>query len=296
MIIKKKSYKTLRSFQQKVMYVLQDKGRRDPHSTWAIFHNFCGTDPQQIIQEMEANAALLPPRKDRNLCLMDILSFHPKDCEKITEESLREVAQEYIQARGLDRHYVLAVPHIEEKHLHIHLVYSANEVGARKVQHLSNGRFGRIKRDFELWQISRFPEWIHSIVQTKKRKRKPERVKDQEIQMKKRIGSTQTEKEKIWKTLSPLFARSNTMQEFCQLIGQKSPYSVYEYRGKPNGVETKEGIKHRFSKLQLTAKILGQLEPLTAEQSRIQSRQRQLKKIHDDHLRKKREKGREKDH
>lgn len=286
MIIKKIGYKTTRSFRTKIDYALTDKGRRDPLSSWAIFHNFQSIEQESLVREMEENSALLPPRKGRNLCYMDVLSFHPKDREKISQEALREVAQRYIQDRGLDRHFVLAVPHMEEEHLHVHVVYSANEIGAKRVPHWSNKQFANMKRGFERWQIERFPEWSHSVVQTKsKDQRSRQRPVDKEIQMKKRIGQHLTKKEKLWQQLSPLFVRSKTIDEFCKLIESNTPYKVYVYRGRPNGILV-DGVKHRFVKLQLTAKILRQLEPLDQEQNRIQNRRKQLRKIFDVHQRK----------
>ncbi len=55
------------------------------------------------------------------------LSFSPKDAEKLSDEKMTEIAEEYMERMGIRDTQFLLVRHLDREHPHCHLVY--NRIG-----------------------------------------------------------------------------------------------------------------------------------------------------------------------
>lgn len=91
----------------------------------------------------------LHKRKGETKFYHSILSFHKDD--KLTPEQLKLVARKYAKER-YPNSMVVALPHFDSDHLHIHSLASSVEVGTGRTRYLTRKEFSEVKQAMETWQ------------------------------------------------------------------------------------------------------------------------------------------------
>lgn len=155
MIIKSMSRKD-RCTHQLIQYIF-----RDSENLTVMQNMNCRIDPVDIANELHDNSKLLPARKNGTVYFHEILSFAKEDHQKLSAAILYDISRTYMYMRG-ENHKGIARIHTDKDHLHIHFVFSSNEVGSNKRRRLSKAEFSRLKQSMSLYQQRKYPELTHS--------------------------------------------------------------------------------------------------------------------------------------
>lgn len=264
MIIKMLRCKQRSDIGRLVDYVLSDKERiANINDTFFIAHNMYARDRSEFKKAFYDNDAFRKKRKNSVVIYHEVLSFSSKD--KITLEMLEDITQKYIALRANDA-VVLAKPHIEEGHIHVHILISGTACCSSKVMRLDNKQFTDIRKSIEAYQIKKYPQLHNSIVHINKKDqyRSQEKAakntrKERGLQTKKRMGAhKKLDKEKLQKALFEMLDYSQTKDDFMRFLEQEN-LELYLYRGKLTGVIYK-GRKYRFRTLGIPKERLLALE------------------------------------
>lgn len=149
---------------QLVEYILYDKGRAKGKHAFILTQNLKGNSAKDWIRQLKNNE---PPkgrlRKNATRVIHEIISFHVKDSNRITAAILEDIAREYMRFRSPNGIFV-AVPHIEDAHLHIHIAGSPWEYRSTKSLRMSHKEFKELKLSIQGYQQTRYPELTHSLV------------------------------------------------------------------------------------------------------------------------------------
>lgn len=264
MIIKMLRCKQRSDIGRLVDYVLSDKERiTDIKDTFFIAHNMYAQDQEGFKKAFYENDAFRKKRKNGVVIYYEVLSFSAKD--KISLDMLEDITQKYIDFRANDA-VVFAKPHIEEGHVHVHILISGTACCSSKVMRLDNKKFAQIRKSIEEYQLKKYPHLRHSIVHInkKERNRSQERTakntrKERGVQTKKRVGAhKKLDKEKLQKAIFQMLEYSKTKDDFMQFLKQEK-LELYLYREKLAGVIYKNR-KYRFSTLGIPKELLWNLE------------------------------------
>ena len=270
MIIKMLRCKQRSDIGRLVDYVLCDKERiKNINDTFFIAHNMYARNQEEFKKAFYANDEFRKKRKNGVVIYHEVLSFSEKD--KVTLKQLEYITQKYIALRANDA-IVLAKPHIEEGHYHVHLLISGTACCSSKVMRLDNKQFAHVRKSIEKYQLEKYPELTHSIVHINKKekdrlqeKEGKNKRKERGLQTKKRMGThKKLDKEKLQKALFEMLDYSQTKDDFMRFLEQES-LELYLYRGKLTGVIYK-GRKYRFRTLGIPKERL-----LALEQGRVLS-------------------------
>ncbi|MEL6274773.1 MAG: relaxase/mobilization nuclease domain-containing protein [Bacteroidota bacterium] len=163
MIIKSTSRKDV-DFAQIIAY-LHKEGERMERAAITYVHNIDALpdDLEGMVQALEDNDRYRRKRKNGVGFYHDIISFSPKDSATIRQQPwlLRDLIEQYIRLRcphGL----AVARVHLEEDHIHIHVVVSANERESSKSTRISKADFERIKAELQTYRAQHYPILEHS--------------------------------------------------------------------------------------------------------------------------------------
>nr|WP_158867540.1 relaxase/mobilization nuclease domain-containing protein [Maribellus comscasis] len=249
-------------YRRLVNYIMSDRGRVRADNTFTICHNLRSTDTEEIIKEFVANDTFRKRRKRSVVAYHEMITFSPKDADSLNLEVLEDISRKYIELRG-DRALCLAVPHLENKSLHVHFCFSGTEYRSPKTLRLDNKAFRELRLEMERFQQEQYPELKNSLVYLNAWEK--QQVKEQgklqlsapEEQLKKRTGKA-TDKEQLSSLVQHCFQNSASRDDFFQKLISEG-LELYQYRNKVNGLLWK-GRKFRFRTLTLTNTQLAQLE------------------------------------
>jgi hypothetical protein len=108
-------------------YILNDE-KQGADAPFVIRHNVMSKDIPGFIREFKENAdRRIHMRKDQIAINHTILSWSNRDTSQITNEKIRDLANRYIELRGIGNIYVGAL-HTDRDHLHLHLAMSGNQI------------------------------------------------------------------------------------------------------------------------------------------------------------------------
>lgn len=253
MIVKTLRIKT-KDFARLVHYIEDDKGRNQDNSPFdkdfRVFHNISKPDINGAIAALKANDKYRKVRKNSVVLYHEVLSFNPRDSKHITQPMVEDLAHKYIAIRA-EHGVCFAKPHVHDKHLHIHFLFSGVELENRKTLRMDNKKFREVKLDIERHQQQKYPELKHSIVYLDKVKKKEKsNPKEKEFQTKKRLKKQGklSKKEQVHELLQDALDKSDTLESFYNYVQEKQNLEVYKRKGKeePNGIIF-NGKKYRFS-------------------------------------------------
>ena len=241
--------------------------------TTPIYWNVSQCSTNGVYQDLVQNNQYLNVRANSNRLLHDILSFSPEDTPYLNEDKVRALTYQYLRIKAPKN---IAYGRIHKnKHWHVHLLLSPNELYHSKVTHHSKKEFYRIRKDLEHFQKAQYPELVHSIVFLQgKGKSKAPQQSEAERQFQKRTKSPSAT-EKIAKSIKKHLDHSDSMDAFTDRLLQYG-YVPYEYRNKVNGIVFNQK-KYRFSRLGITKAMLQSLD--RKENREVQKRLRELEQL-----------------
>ena len=260
------------SFRQLLDYInrpaSEEKGSR------AILHNMetaQGEDLDALTAEFEANAAWLPPRRNGNVLLHEIISFSQGDREFLTEDLIEAFAREYLDRRAPGAK-AYARAHFDRQHPHIHFVISANDVASDRRNRLSRAEFQKLKLAMLEYQKEHYPHLRHSIppwLETQleqgaehdlSESSSPGRAESERKQRLRRERREQlSKKELVVKAVHESMTATTSPEAFFLRMKMRG-YRVYK-RGSGHSVEDlASGKRYRLSTLGLEDDFLQQLE------------------------------------
>lgn len=116
-------------------------------------------DRDAVIRAFENNFTLLPRRANGNALYHEVLSLTRTDgiAKERQVEMVRDIAAQYLKERAPNC-LAYGVAHLDTLYTHVHLVISANEVGARTRYRLSRTQFAEAQRVAERYRLERYPE------------------------------------------------------------------------------------------------------------------------------------------
>ncbi len=272
MIIKSKSYKTTRSFTTVLNYIF----RENEITQGFVLTKFVkGKDlaVETLQRQLLSNEELRVNRRKNNVVLyMDILSFHPKDAEQLTNDKLHQITLKYLSLRAPKSIAVATVHRNEKDHTHLHICFSGLEYKTGKSIRISKDDFQqKVKLPMEQYQQQVFPELMLSKIRHEKSFIiKKEQKKDSEKFLE--MGGELSEKQHLLKILEEVFKTATCEKDFYQKLETKK-IKLYSRNGKITGIEGTR--KFRFSRLGYTSELLHSLEHNPTQYQRLE----QLQKI-----------------
>lgn len=236
MIIKSMSRNT-KSFTQLVEYL--DKEAVLSRQSWNMY---AGND-KQIIREFLENSRHLENSRGKLYLYHEILSLEANNLSlDKQQEILQDLTNHYVKTRA-KHHLAYSVIHNDTKHLHSHLVISANEVYGNKRVRLSKREFKSIQASLEEYKNMKYPELSQTRLYTKQKDISKSKQAEQEIKHKKSKVPT---KEQIREDLEIIFNKSLNAKSLQNSLASKG-YELYQ-RGKITGVIFEEK-KYRLKTL-----------------------------------------------
>jgi len=165
MIIKSKSYKTIKSFKTVTLYILRESEQDQSF----VVTRFVKGNPQDIEalekQFIENEKYRIHKRKNSVRLYMDIISFHADDKNKLRNEDLQKIAEHYIELRAPKSIAVATVHRHEKEHVHLHICFSGIAYRTGKSIRISKSDFThKVKIPMEEFQKQHFPQLQKSII------------------------------------------------------------------------------------------------------------------------------------
>ncbi|MCQ4141598.1 relaxase/mobilization nuclease domain-containing protein [Chryseobacterium sp. EO14] len=257
MIIKSKSYKTTRSFTTVLNYVFREN-ERDNGFVLTKFIKGKGLTVEELGQQLLSNEQFRIHKRKNNVHLyMDILSFHPRDAERLNNEKLHQIALKYLSLRAPKSIAIATVHKNEKNHTHLHICFSGVEYKTGKSIRISKDDFQKkVKLEMEAYQMEFFPELILSKIRHEKSITPKKQLKKDHEKIMESFGEI-SEKQKLLKVLEEAFTISKSEKYFYKKLQEKG-LQLYSRNGKITGIKGKR--KFRFKTLGYTPEILQQLE------------------------------------
>lgn len=262
----------------------QQLEREQLPAAFIIKHNVLANSIEGFVKEFRENeAGRIHKRADQTSVHHTILSWSNKDKERVTDTMLRDMAKQYIQARGPQCKFVGTV-HKDKDHIHLHLVMSGTTLNGRSSR-ISKQEFHEVKQKVQAYQKEKYPELAHSL---------PEHGKGRRVELTK-------EERKIIKfderasvktiLLRCLEATEHTSAKQLFTALQAQGFTTYSRGGSITGVQHESGLKFRFSRLPIDiSKLLEADRKTTIQEKEMEalsklrqskgrtSRQQQVKK------------------
>jgi hypothetical protein len=215
-------------------YVVDDK-KTDNSDIYT--HNLRSNTIEGYVQEFIENEAFRQhTRSDQIFLFHEIVSFHANENkEDITKATIDDLVMEYIRLRG-DTGIIVAAPHFDRSHVHIHFCVSALHFRTGKSFGLSNAKLQELKLSFQQYHKQHYPELSKSF---------PQHTKGT-----KALTHAQwhvKQRKEITAQVQALFSLSVSQKDFLTKLRDAGLHH-YERNGKPTGIEY-EGLKFRFSRL-----------------------------------------------
>ncbi|MGB1216680.1 MAG: relaxase/mobilization nuclease domain-containing protein, partial [Saprospiraceae bacterium] len=270
MVIKGTRIHQANCFAQKIDYIMSDKGRAYGLETFELFKNVRGHNRDGAVNSFETNDRYRQEnakrKKVRNsvVCYHDIISFHHRDKQNLTDEKLQDLTEKYIELRCPNA-VVYSKAHIHNKNIHVHLLISGSEYKSQVLTRLSDAKWKKVRKDIEQYQKEQYPELRHSLVYQnlgeKKRKGKAKRLEDEKM-LKKRQPTKILDKDLMKNAVRDFFKVARSEQHFQDLM---KGHGVEFYQRKIGGKEQPYGVlcngrKMRFSTIGLDKGMMEELK------------------------------------
>lgn len=268
MIIKFKSRKRIHSSKQACRYILTEDGKlKNPFAAPALFQNIKRLDIDTIHKDFLENHKFSKQRKNGIALCHEILAIHDKDTPHVTNDMLQDLMEKYIELRGLkDTAVLIAKAHIHEDHKHIHVLFGSNHYESVTTYRMTRKEMLKLLRDFESYQIEKYPQLTNSIVHLNKErphqrdlaKEDRSRRKEAEFQMRTRMKGVKSNKDHASLIIGEIFI-ADSPRELERKIIEHSELQVYKYRSRLAGIVFKNR-KYRWKTLGISQEQIQRLE------------------------------------
>lgn len=222
-----------------------------------------------VSQIKENDNARVYNHKNRTVLRHEIIAFGKQDNRYLAREVLKDFIQFYFKHRS-PQSMQLAGVHYEES-VHIHFIIAAVDVNGNSTR-ISRDGFKDFKIQLQRYQIQKYPELSHSVVDFNKTKRLRLKITEKEKQMN-RNRVIVSDKRKLSMLVSKLASQSISLEELAEKLKQHNLKPYYRY-GLLAGIWATEKTKLRLTTLGVGKQ---HLKELTLEQKRLNS----LKKVRD---------------
>ncbi len=232
-------------FEYLLRYMIDNDERLfDSHGkSFVIKHNVRGTAIEDWVKSFKENEKHRLRKRSNSVYLNhEIISFHRDDTKHLTQEKLALLIRQYIKMRNPKGCYV-AVPHFDRYHVHVHVCSSAIEYRTGKSMRMSRQELTDLKKNFQHYQIEKFPELSRSVVRHGWRS---QTLADSDVQLMGRAGKV-SKRTQVRNVIQACRQQSSSPEEFYSLLG-KQGMQTYERGGKIYGV-LHDQRKYRFNKL-----------------------------------------------
>jgi len=244
------------SYGQLVHYILEREAPDDQES-FVYLHGFDPRhvdvdQPQTIIDRFRKNAEPISHMDSRIKMYHEIMSFAPEDSHLITKSTLLDISRKYAEVRGHDG-LVMARPHFDKNHIHVHFMISGNKIGSSKSMRVSKKEFEQQKLDLQDYQLKHYPELLRSYARNRNKEKeykKPKYSDTKQTQKRKQMEAHKrpfTVKEGLQKTMATLIPKASSLFDLVKMC-QKQKCETYQRAGIPQGI-IHNGKKYRFSTL-----------------------------------------------
>lgn len=228
---------------------------------WLIFQNISrGFERSDIIREFNDNARYLTKTAKRKKVFRyhEVLAFAHENSRDLTREKLQKIAHEYLKLRdpqGLSK--AVCVPHLEqEKHYHIHILLTSNHIESPRSgdMMMTNEQYYHIRREMERYVLRTMPELHRSTVFLKEAEIQqilPQKYRGERrlMQLEKPAKKRNHQKEKVAEIVHEILHKSNTLEEFTELLKKTPQIEPYYRGGKLTGIIHERNKKYRFKTL-----------------------------------------------
>lgn len=221
-----------------------DKGT-DQRPPTIITQNIRGTGIKDMEREFMENEAFRRITRTGQVYLFhEIVSMSAHDKEAITEDLMLQVGRQYLALRGREG-LVVGALHADKDHYHWHFAVSSLEYRTGKAFRVSPQELHELKVNLEAF-TQQFPELQHSHCNHGSDR---DYVTDREWHARQKPQRLLI-KEEIQQKVKELFTRSTTQKEFLALLRDNNLHH-YERSGIPTGITHENGMKFRFSRLDI---------------------------------------------
>lgn len=231
----------------------------DLENRWLIFHNLTeGHDKKSIIREFNANAELLNKHHNRKRTFRyhEVLAFSYENSKRLNRYNLQQIAHAYLKLRDPEqRAQAICVPHIEKNgHYHLHYLLTSNFIDSNRSSDMmmNNEQYYEIRREMERYILRTHPE-LHRdtlfLPNEEIEKLLPQKYLSERRlnQLEKPTKQRNTAKEKVAELIKEILKKSNSLEEFKQLVNAQLELQTYERAGKLTGIiQTKEKSKKKY--------------------------------------------------
>lgn len=231
MIIKNLSVKSASGVGRLLNYMHNslDRLKDADGKSFVLRHHLRGENPEVWAKEFAENEQnRLTHRSDSVYAQHVIMSFHAEDSPFITQDVLEDFAQQYVGLAAEDA-LVIAVPHHDRDHLHVHLCISGIDRYEGKSTRISKQVFADVKTKLQEFQKERYPELTHSLVRHGKKK-EINQVRDTEQEF-----DPRTKKERVIQETQELLQETSSLEEFIDRLTQKG-IDTYDRGGTIQGI------------------------------------------------------------
>lgn len=256
---------------QLLTYLFKDEKKLagDRQKPIIIRHNIRSRTLDKQIKEFKINEQHRQhPRKNSVKAYHTILSFSNKDKDKITEKTLRAVANQYMQLRGKDNLFIGTV-HFDKDHVHLHMVMSGTKYLTGQANRLSRAEFRELKQSLDKWQEKKFPELVHSLPRHGLNKATKEPVID-------RRNGRVSQKGTLLKTLEDGYNKSKSIDSFLTTL-KSHGYDPYYRAGRLTGVKSEDGLKFRLGRLGYDKDKIAKLDEIHLKEEKVLSELRDIR-------------------
>lgn len=239
-------------------------------SKFIIRHNIRSRSVKGFIKEFKENEKYrLVHRKDSVKLYHNIISFSNKDKEHINDKLLKDIAQKFIQERGLNNMYA-GTKHEDKDHIHLHITISGTQLNGRSSR-ISKQQLHHIKIVLDKYQREKYPQLKHSLPEHGKSKKLAKEAIVERVKTER-----QTDKQALIECLERAYSTSKSQEQFLSRI-TNSGHQPYFRNGAFQGIRFEGKTKYRLSGLGFDKTRLHAFDQVNKNQEKVLNELRSLR-------------------
>jgi hypothetical protein len=244
-----------------------------------IKHNIRSRSVKGYMKEFKENESYrLVYRKDSVMLFHTIISFSNKDKEHIDDKFLKDIAEKFIEERGLNNLYA-GTKHEDKDHVHLHIAISGTQLNGRSSR-ISKQKLHSIKLALDKYQREKYPQLKHSLPEHGKSKRLAKEAIVERIKTER-----QTDKQALLACIEKNYSSSKSLEQFLSQL-KEAGHQPYFRNGALQGIRYEGQTKYRLSrlgydktKLQASSQVKIEQDKTLAELQNLRSgRNREIKR------------------
>lgn len=229
-------------FKEKNIKPTKPEQSKSEKNKFIIRHNIRSRSVKGFIKEFKENEKYrLVQRKDSVKLYHNIISFSNKDKEHINDKLLKDIAQKFIEERGLNNMYA-GTKHEDKDHIHLHITISGTQLNGRSSR-ISKQQLHHIKIVLDKYQREKYPQLKHSLPEHGKSKRLAKEAIVERVKTER-----QTDKQVLIECLEKAYSTSKSQEQFISRLINYG-HQPYFRNGAFQGIRFDGKTKYRLSGL-----------------------------------------------